>query len=84
MDRKDLTKTGDRTDQFFGSRFGELGNKHGPIYWLLAPKKAFDRDDVDSFLDRLPCELHGRALRRAIGAWHDSFATLAFVKLARE
>lgn len=84
VDRKNLAEAGEKIDWFFGSGLEELGDKLGPIYWLLGPKKMFDRDEIARFLDLLPRTLNGRSLRHAVEVRHDSFATPAFVDLARE
>lgn len=84
VDRKNLAEAGEKIDWFFGSGLEELGDKLGPIYWLLGPKKMFDRDEIARFFDLLPQSLSGFPLRHAVEVRHDSFAAPAFVELARE
>jgi uncharacterized protein YecE (DUF72 family) len=84
VDRKNLAAAGEKIDWFFGSGLEELGDKLGPIYWLLGPKKMFDRDEIARFFDRLPQTLNGCSLRHAVEVRHESFTTPAFVELARE
>lgn len=81
--RKVLAEAGPSIETFLGSGVTALGRKLGPINWQLAPTKRFDPDDLDAFLSLLPRERDGLRLRHAIEARHESFATPAFVDLAR-
>jgi uncharacterized protein YecE (DUF72 family) len=86
MMRKDL---GDAAvvpamERFLASGVLKLGAKLGPINWQLAPTKKFDAKEIAAFLDRLPRELEGRALRHALEARHESFENEEFIELARE
>ena len=51
---------------------------------MLAARRKFDRDDIASFLDLLPRELDGIALRHAIEPRHDSFRDEHFLDLCRQ
>jgi uncharacterized protein YecE (DUF72 family) len=69
---------------FFAQGFAALGDKLGPILWQFAPYRKLDRDDIAGFLDLLPKELEGRALRHAIEPRHESFRDDRFLDLCRE
>ncbi|SFK81823.1 DUF72 domain-containing protein [Lysobacter sp. cf310] len=69
---------------FVDGGLAEFGQRLGPILWQLAPSRSFDADDVAAFLDGLPRELDGRALRHVLEVRHDSFRDPAYLRLARE
>src|SRR5215210_547574 len=48
-----------------------LGPKLGPILWMLAARRKFDREDVAAFLELLPAKLQGIPLRHAIEPRHE-------------
>ena len=68
---------------FFAQGFAALGPKLGPILWQFAPWRKFDRDDIAGFIDLLPDELDGIALRHAIEPRHESFNDEKFIDLCR-
>lgn len=76
--RKDLGTAGDTIQNFLDSGLRELNGKLGPINWQLAPTKAFDPLECESFLKLLPCDL-----KNAIEVRHESFRCPEFVNLAR-
>ncbi|HJU26824.1 MAG TPA: DUF72 domain-containing protein, partial [Rhodanobacteraceae bacterium] len=61
----------------------EFGEKLGPIVWQFPPSRAFDRGDFAAFLELLPRELNGRALRHALEVRNESFLCAEFLDLAR-
>lgn len=81
--RKVLTDGAESIGKFLGQGLAELGPKLGPILWQFMPTKSFDRDDFAGFLDLLPQEQEGVALRHALEVRHDSFVCPEFVELAR-
>jgi len=81
--RGELAGAGDSIDRFFASGVFELKAKLGPILWQFMPTKKFDPEDFKAFLALLPREGGGRKLRNAVEVRHGSFATPAFVALAR-
>jgi uncharacterized protein YecE (DUF72 family) len=81
--RTNLAEAGPSIAKFFDSGVTELGAKLGPILWQFAPTKIFVADDFGAFLDLLPREAHGMAIRHAVEVRHDSFSTPAFVELLR-
>lgn len=61
----------------------EFGDKLGAIVWQFPPSRAFERDDFAAFLDLLPRELNGRALRHALEVRNESFLCAEFLELAQ-
>jgi uncharacterized protein YecE (DUF72 family) len=77
-----LAKSHGAVRAFIGGGLAEFGERLGPILWQLAPRRAFDREDVAAFFDGLPPTLAGRPLKHVIEVRHDSFRDPAFVALA--
>ena len=82
--RKVLAEAGGAIERFFASGVTELKDKLGPINWQLMPTKKFDPADFRGFLQLLPREAAGRALRHAVEVRHESFRTPEFTDLLRE
>jgi uncharacterized protein YecE (DUF72 family) len=82
--RGELASAAPYMERFFTSGLLDLGDKLGPILWQFAPTKEFDAADLAAFLDLLPREIGGRALRHVIEARHKSFAAPACIDLLRE
>jgi uncharacterized protein YecE (DUF72 family) len=82
--RRVLADGAESIERFFAGGVLALRDKLGPINWQFMPTKRFDPDDFAGFLKLLPARLEGRAIRHAVEVRHDSFATPAFVALARE
>jgi uncharacterized protein YecE (DUF72 family) len=68
---------------FFAQGFAALGPKLGPILWQFHPRRPFVADDIAGFVDLLPTEIDGIALRHAIEPRHDSFRDETFYGLCR-
>jgi uncharacterized protein YecE (DUF72 family) len=83
VSRSKLAESGESIANFFGQGFEILGPKLGPILWQFAPFKRFDADDIAAFIDLLPAELNGIALRHAIEPRHKSFDDGKFFDLCR-
>jgi uncharacterized protein YecE (DUF72 family) len=81
--RRVLAEAGDSIKRFYDSGVLELGDHLGPVLWQFAPTKKFDEADFGAFLELLPRELDGRALRHVVEVRHDSFCTPDFVALLR-
>jgi uncharacterized protein YecE (DUF72 family) len=81
--RKQLAAAGESVAKFVGQGLSELGDRLGPISWQFAATKKFDPDDMAAFLDLLPREVDGLALRHALEVRHPSFKDKAFYDLAR-
>jgi uncharacterized protein YecE (DUF72 family) len=82
--RKVLAEAGESIERFVHSGVLELEDRLGPLLWQFAPTKRFEPDDFAAFLDHLPREAGGRALRHVVEARHDSFRSPQFLALLRE
>ena len=60
-----------------------LGPKLGPILWMLAARRQFDRDDMAAFIGLLPAQYDGIPLRHVIEPRHESFREDSFFALCR-
>ena len=81
--RSRLCEGAEGIGNFFAQGFAALGPKLGPILWQFAPRRRFDRDDIAGFIDLLPEELDGMALRHAIEPRHESYRDDRFFELCR-
>jgi len=82
--RRELGSAAPFMERFLDSGFLELGDKLGPILWQFAPTTQFDPADFAAFLDLLPAERGGRALRHVVEVRHDSFRGPEFAGMLRE
>ncbi|MBN8959882.1 MAG: DUF72 domain-containing protein [Rhizobiales bacterium] len=82
--RRVLAEAGDSIKRFYDSGVLELGDRLGPVLWQFAPTKKFDEADFGAFLELLPRELDGRALRHVVEVRHESFCAPDFVALLRQ
>ena len=82
--RPRLADAGEGVGNFLAQGLSALGPKLGPILWMLAARRRFDRDDIAAFLALLPRELDGIALRHALEPRHDSFRDEDFFDLCRQ
>ena len=81
--RRVLAEAGESVGKFLNQGVVELGDRLGPINWQFMATKKFDPEDFEGFLKLLPAEKDGLRLRHALDVRHPSFATPAFVALAR-
>jgi uncharacterized protein YecE (DUF72 family) len=81
--RRVLAEAGDSIARFVESGITELKDKLGPIVWQFMPTKVFEPGDFEAFLALLPQAVDGRRLRHVLDVRHESFATPAFIALAR-
>ena len=84
VNRRVLSEAGDSIKRFYDSGLLELGDRLGPVLWQFAPTKQFDEKDFGGFLELLPRESDGRALRHVVEVRHESFQTPAFIALLRK
>jgi uncharacterized protein YecE (DUF72 family) len=84
MNRRVLAEAGASIERFLAGGVMNLRSKLGPINWQLMPGKQFDPEDYARFLELLPDEADGHALRHALEVRHESFCTPGFVALARQ
>jgi uncharacterized protein YecE (DUF72 family) len=82
--RPKLADAGEGIGNFLAQGLSALGDKLGPILWMLAARRKFDRDDIAAFLKLLPAKLDGISLRHVIEPRHDSFRDERFYQLCRE
>ena len=83
VSRSKLAESADSIANFFGQGFEVLGPKLGPILWQFAPFRKFAAEDIARFIDLLPEQLNGVALRHAIEPRHESFRDDRFLDLCR-
>jgi len=81
--RRVLAEAGESIERFIGSGLARLEHKLGPVLWQFAPTKKFDAADFEAFLELLPADVQGRALRHVLDVRHDSFMVPEFLELAR-
>jgi uncharacterized protein YecE (DUF72 family) len=81
--RSDLAAAGPSIDRLFGSGVFELRDKLGPVLWQFAPWAKFEEETFRSFLELLPHELGGRAIRHVVEVRHRSFMSPSFSDLLR-
>jgi uncharacterized protein YecE (DUF72 family) len=81
--RPKLADAGEGVGNFLAQGLSVLGSRLGPILWMLAARRKFDRDDIAAFFELLPHELDGLRLRHVIEPRHDSFRDDRFFDLCR-
>jgi len=81
--RSDLATAGPSIDRFFTTGVLELRDKLGPVLWQFAPRMTFDETGFAAFLELLPPELDGRAIRHVVEVRHRSFAAPSFTEMLR-
>jgi uncharacterized protein YecE (DUF72 family) len=82
--RRELAGAGESIARFFGSGVLELGDKLGPVLWQFPGTKRFDADDFRAFLQLLPNDVQGRAIRHVVEVSHETFLVPNFIDLLRE
>jgi uncharacterized protein YecE (DUF72 family) len=84
VNRRVLAEAGDSIKRFLDSGVTELGGRLGPLLWQFAPHKKFDEARFSKFLELLPANFDGRALRHVVEVRNDSFKTPVFIALLRK
>jgi uncharacterized protein YecE (DUF72 family) len=84
MTRPRLADAGEGIGQFLGQGMSVLGDKLGPLLWMLAARRRFEREDVAAFLQLLPMTLDGLPLCHVIEPRHESFRDPTFFDLCRD
>lgn len=82
--RPKMADAGEGIGNFLAQGLTALGDKLGPVLWMLAARRKFDRDDIAAFLQLLPGQYEGVALRHVIEPRHESFRDEAFFQLCRD
>ncbi len=75
-----LANAGPQVDAFLGDLV-TLGDKLGPIVWQF--ERRLDHDDFAAFLELLPVQVAGRALRHVLDVRDPDFVDAAYLDLAR-
>lgn len=82
--RPRLADAGEGIGNFLVQGLTALGPKLGPILWMLAARRRFDREDIAAFFNLLPQTYDGLHLRHVIEPRHESFRDDAFFALCRD
>jgi uncharacterized protein YecE (DUF72 family) len=82
--RPKLADAGEGIGNFLAQGLAALGPKLGPILWMLAARRKFDREDIAAFLKLLPPKHDGVPLRHVIEPRHETFRDEAFFSLCRD
>ena len=82
--RPKMADAGEGIGNFLAQGLSALGPKLGPILWMLAARRQFDREDIAAFLKLLPAKLDGLPLRHVVEPRHESFRDEAFFALCRD
>ena len=82
--RPKMADAGEGVGNFLAQGLSALGPKLGPILWMLAARRAYDREDIARFFDLLPRKLDGLPLRHVIEPRHESFRDESFFALCRD
>jgi uncharacterized protein YecE (DUF72 family) len=82
--RPKLADAGEGVTNFLAQGLSALHDKLGPILWMLAARRAFDREDMAAFLKLLPAKLDGIPLRHVIEPRHESFRDPTFFDLCHD
>ena len=82
--RPSMADAGEGIGNFLAQGIDALGAKLGPLLWMLAARRKFDRVDIAAFFKLLPAKLEGIPLRHVIEPRHESFRNERFFDLCRE
>ena len=82
--RPKLADAGEGLGVYFAQGMSALGQKLGPVLWMLAARRKFDREDIAAFFELLPAKLDGIPVRHVIEPRHESFRDEAFFALCRD
>lgn len=83
MESRALSKTGHQVEDFIGG-IVELGAKLGPLVWQFDKGRRIDAGEFSDFLQLLPREHAGRALRHVLDVRDHDFVDARYLALARE
>ena len=82
MHSRTLARTGPQVDDFVGG-IATLGATLGPLVWQFDQGLRIDRDDFAAFLELLPREAGGIALRHVLDVRDPAFVDSGYLELAR-
>jgi uncharacterized protein YecE (DUF72 family) len=77
-----LAKAGSQVEDFVGG-IVELGDRLGPLVWQFDRGTKIDADDFTAFLDLLPKQAGGRALRHVLDVRDPEFVDARYLALVR-
>lgn len=83
MASRTLAKTGPQIEDFVGG-IVELGDKLGPLVWQFEQGRKLEAGDFGEFLDLLPKQADGRALRHVLDVRDPAFVDRDFLDSARK
>ncbi len=82
--RPKLADAAEGVGNFLAQGLSALGDGLGPILWMLAARRKFDREDTAAFFTLLPEKIDGIPLRHVIEPRHESFRDKGFFQLCRD
>ena len=82
MQSRTLAKTGPQVEDFVGG-IATLRDRLGPLVWQFDRGTRIDRDDFSAFLDLLPRDAGGIALRHVLDVRDPSFVDAGYIAQAR-
>jgi uncharacterized protein YecE (DUF72 family) len=82
--RPKLADAGEGVETYFAQGMAALRERLGPVLWMLAARRKFDREDIAAFFNLLPPKLDGIPLRHVIEPRHESFRDESFFALCRD
>lgn len=82
MQSRALARVGPQVEDFVGG-IAELGDRLGPIVWQFDSGTRLERAGLTAFVELLPREAGGRALRHVLDVRDPGFVDAAFLALAR-
>lgn len=83
MQSRKLEKTGPQIEDFLGGIIS-LGDRLGPIVWQFDASQRMERDSFAEFLDMLPTQIDGRALRHVLDVRDREFVSADYLELVRK
>ncbi|CAN5115210.1 DUF72 domain-containing protein [soil metagenome] len=82
--RPKLADAGQGIETYLAQGLSALGEKLGPILWMLAARRHYDADDIAEFFALLPRQVDVLPLRHAIEPRHESFRDERFFDQCRK
>lgn len=82
MQSRTLAKTAPQVEDFVGG-IASLGTKLGPLVWQFDRGRRIERDDFAAFLELLPTQADGMALRHVLDVRDPDFVDAAYLDMVR-
>ncbi|GLQ87573.1 DUF72 domain-containing protein [Dyella flagellata] len=83
MQARSLEKTGPQIEDFLGG-IASLGDRLGPIVWQFDANQRLQRESFGQFLDLLPKQIEGCALRHVLDVRDRDFVNTDYLALVRK